>query len=117
MSTGKFVDAIYETDAGTDVSIRVQPETITAWNPVGAGTPTPGYPSAQVSQGKRALGINARTARFKWAAAPGGGYDPNGIITLPIFTKAAYDNLVKGIDYAYGTTGLNLVGKTAETIK
>lgn len=117
MSTGKFVDSVYETDAGTDVSIRVQPETITAWNPASVGTPAAGLPSAAVSKGKRSLGINARTARFKWAAAPGGGYDPNGIITLPIFTKDAFDGLQKNVDYPYGTTGLNLVGKTAETIK
>ena len=117
MSSGAFQDGKYVDDLGVVHPIRVQPETITAWNANGAGTITAGTPSAQVSQSKRALGVNARTARFKWAATPPAGYLANSIIAVPILTKTAFDALVKGVDYPYLGTGLNLVGKTNESIK
>jgi len=117
MSSGNFTDAKYVDEFSVVHPIRIQPETITAWNPNGAGTIVPGTPSAQVSQSHRALGVNARLCRFKWVGTPPAGYATNAIITLPILTKAAYDNLVKGVDYPYLGTGLNLVGKTPETIK
>lgn len=117
MSAGAFQDGIYVTDAGTAVNIRVQPETITPFNANGTGTIAAGMPSAQASQSKRALGINARTARFKWSGTPPTGYLANSTISLPILTKAAFDALVKNTAYAYLGGTLNLVGKTNESIK
>lgn len=117
MSSGDFIDSIYENDLGNPFSIRVQLETITTWNPAGTGTLTAGNPSAQVSGGGRSIGVNARLARFTWSGAPPTGYSANGVITVPILTKDAYDALVKNTNYAYQGGTLNLVGKTPETIR
>jgi len=70
-----------------------------------------------VSKGRRAIGINARIARFRWKNVVPDGYEPNGIITLPILTKTAFDALAKQTDYAYQGSPLNLVGKSGETIR
>lgn len=117
MSQGKFQDAVYVDDLGNAHSIRIQPETINPWNTNGAGTIAPGTPSAKVSSSKRSIGVNARTARFKWVGTPPAGYDANGILQFPILTKAKFDALVKNLDYPYLTSGLNLVGKTNESIR
>lgn len=117
MSAGKFIDSVYSTDSGTMVPIRIQPETVTAWNPVAAGPVQAGLPSAAIGKGRRELGINARLARFKWKGAVPDGYDPNGIITVPILTLTALNNLVKNTDYQYLGNTVNLVGKTKEAIR
>lgn len=117
MSAGAFIDAIYLTDTGTATTIRVQPETVTTWNPEGAGTIAAGTPSAQSSQSKRSIGINARTASFKFTGAAPAGYLTGGTIKLPILTKEAFDVLVKATSYAYLGGTLNLVGKSPEVIK
>lgn len=117
MSSGAFIDAIYLTDFALPTSIRVQPETITTWNAEGAGTIAPGTPSAQSSQSKKSIGINARTASFKFTGTAPTGYLTGGTIKLPILTKEAWDALVKNTSYAYLGGTLNLVGKSAEVIK
>jgi len=117
MSGGPFLDAIYETNAGNPYAIRVQPETITAWNTNGTGPVPAGQPSAQVSKGRRSIGVNARLARFEWTGAVPDGYDPNGIITLPILTQDDWEALVKNQNYAYLGSTMQLVGKTAEAIR
>lgn len=117
MSAGKFIDSKYQTDGDTVVPIRIQPETVTTWNPVPAAAVAAGYPSAAVSKGRREVGIQARLARFKWKGAVPEGYDPNGILTIPILTLAALNNLVKNTDYTYLGNTVNLVGKTKETIR
>ena len=117
MSAGAFNDGIYVTNGGLVTTARIQPETITTWNPAGVGPVLPGQPSAQVSRSQRSIGINARKARFKWNGAPPAGYLANSVITLPILTKAAFDALVKATAYAYLGGTLNLVGKTDEKIR
>lgn len=117
MSAGKFTDTTYVTTGGVVTTIRVQPETITAWNPVGVGPVQPGLPSARVSGGIRRIGINARHARFRWKGAVPDTYDPAGIITVPILTEAAFTALVKNTDYAYLGQPLRLVGKSSERIR
>lgn len=117
MSAGAFTDSIYQLDDGTPVNIRVQPETIAnAWNTAGTGTPTIAV-SARAGGGRRRVGINARVARFRWAATVPDGYDPAGVISLPILTKAKFDALVKNVDYPYLGSGLNLIGKTNESVR
>lgn len=117
MSAGAYIDSIYENDLGNGFAIRVQPETVTVWNPAGAAALVPGNPSAQVSSGGRSIGVNARLARFSWVGVAPTGYSQDGVITVPILTKAAYDALVKNTPYPYLGGQLNLVGKTAETIR
>lgn len=120
MSAGKFVDQTYSTDGGLLCPIRVQPETVTAWNILPVGAVAPGTPSARATGGRNKAGINARIARFRWSGSPPAaptGYDPNGIITLPILTNAAFQTLVKNTSYAYLGAALNLVGKTSEKVR
>jgi len=117
MSAGAFVDATYLSDLGTAFPIRVQPETIATWNAEGAGVIAAGMPSAQSSQSKRSLGVNARTATFRFTGTPPTGYLTSGTIKLPILTLEAWRALVRNTAYAYLGGTLNLVGKTAEVIK
>jgi hypothetical protein len=117
MSSGVFSDNIYVADNGVAFTIRTQVETAAAWNPNGTGAPVAGNPSAQVSKGKRSIGVNARMARFKWSGTPPAAYKQDGIIALPILTQAAYTALVKNTNYAYLGGTLNLVGKTPEFIR
>lgn len=119
MSAGAFIDSFYEAsddNGGETWQIRVQPETVTAWNPAATG-PALANVSVNVGGSRRRNGIHARTARFRWQGAPPSGYLANGIITLPILTSAAYSALVKGTDYAYLAGNLRLVGKSPETFR
>lgn len=117
MSAGAFTDNAYTTDGGITVAIRTQPETVNPWNPAVNAAITPGLPSAQVGKGRNTIGINARIARFEWFTGVPANYDPNGVITLPIFTQTAFQALVKKTDYAYQGGTLRLVGKTSEKIR
>lgn len=118
MSAGEFVKRRYELDNGDVVQIRVQPSTVTTWNPQ-ATSSTLLHPdlTATVSQGKRTAGINARTARFEWASGVPSGYDPNGIITLPILTASAFDDLTSQETYSYRGGTIRPIGKTKETVR
>jgi len=119
MSAGPFTDTFYEAsedNGGETWNIRVQPETITAWNPAATG-PALADVSVNVSGSRRRNGIHARMARFRWQGAPPAGYAANSIIQLPILTAAAYSALVKNTDYAYLAGNLRLVGKSPERFR
>lgn len=121
MSTGVFTTARYTTDDGNIVPIRVQPETLTAVlgtaNAGATAEPTPGFPSAQVSQSRRALGINARTVSIKFeAGSEPAGYAPGSILRVPVMTKARYDALSKGSTVTYQTATGSVAGKSPEKI-
>lgn len=120
MSNGAFTDAIYETDAGNFVRIRVQPETIAATdgtnaNAQGAGPLTAGFPSAFATNSRRRFGINGRTVRVKWTTAPT-GYDDDfaEIVVLTPATFLAWQPNVS-ITYAGGTG--TIVLRSGEVIK
>jgi len=116
MSAGRFTFGVYLSDGAVAYPFQFQAETITTWNPAATGTPAANTPSAVVSRGRRSRGVNARVARFRWTGSVPDGYEPSGIIRLPIFTKTAWDALQKATDYAYLGSNLNLVGKTPESI-
>ena len=65
MSSGAFTIAGYQTDNSDIVPILVQPETLLATlgtpNASAGATFAAGFPSAQVSKGKRSIGITGRT--------------------------------------------------------
>lgn len=114
MSAGRYNrTAKYEDENGNIRPIRVQPETIAAWNPEPAGSSSGLY--VKVGGGKRKLGTHARIARFEWKGAPPTGYDDRGTIALPILTSAAFLGLTFETDYAYLGGTLNLVGRTPES--
>lgn len=124
MSNGPFEISSYACQAtGTNHPIRVQPETLAIQlggtanaKPAGATV----LPSAQVSQSRRALGINARTITFKFAegAAPE-GYKELSPITVPwLQNNAAFTGAVPGVTVvtAYGQSAI-LVSTTPEKVR
>lgn len=113
MSAGRFnKTAKYETLEATVRPIKVQPETITAWNPEPTGTSSGAF--VRVGGSRRKYGTTARLARFEWQGAPPAGYDIRGTIVLPILTTAAFNGLTFGTDYAYQGGALRLLGRTPE---
>lgn len=124
MSQGAFTSSRYSSDTlGTLHPIRVQPETLTITLGGVANAPAAGTavkPSAQVSQSKRAIGINARTITFKFAAgSEPDGYKPDSPITVPwLQNNTAFLDAVPGETAvtAYGSTAI-LVGTSPERVR
>lgn len=120
MATGPFTLSIYETDEGNFVPIKLQPETLaitfaSAANAAGAGPVDPGWPSADVSRSKKAIGIHARSVSVKLTAPTDPDASP-GIIRVPVPKVSVYAAIVKG---AAVTTDIGtgiVVGKSAEVI-
>lgn len=113
MSAGRFnKTAKYETANGVVRPVKVQPETITVWNPEPAGTSEGAF--VRVGGSRRGYGTTARLCRFEWQGAPPAGYDARGTITLPILTAAAFNGLTFGTDYAYQGGTIRLLGRTSE---
>jgi hypothetical protein len=117
MSAGAFQQAVYISDSTEAFAIRVQPETIAAWNQQGTGTISPFFPSVRASGGRRKIGINARIARFRFTGTPPAGYKAGSVFALPILTPGAYLSLVKLTAYPYLGGTIELVGKTPEVIR
>lgn len=122
MSAGSFVTVNYGCIATASVHpIRVQPETLDAQiggvaNAAPPGTPI--LPSAQVSQSKRAIGINARTVTLKFpeGGAPA-GYKEESPITIPwLDQNAAFTGAFRGQAANYLGTAAVVVGTSAEKV-
>lgn len=121
MSSGPFLRSFYTTDLGTVVRIRVQPETIalvieTVANTPPAGPAAAGYPSAQVSQSNRALGINARKVNLVYAAGASGDL-PGLPISLPWMDPTTFDAIPLGGTGTYLTEPVEVVSKAGESIR
>ena len=121
MSAGAFVNSFYESnELGSVHPIRVQPETLALElggeaNDAPDGAAAIG-PSAQVSRGKRALGINARTVTVRLTAALT-GYAAGSTITLPWLDPATYDGITKKVTTGtYLGTACLCVGKGPEQV-
>lgn len=123
MSAGPFQIVNYGSNKLSTVHpIRIQPETLTLTigatsnsAPIGSAV----LPSAQVSQGKRKKGLNARTVTFKFApgAAPI-GYKPESPITLPwLQNNAAFNETFAGQTGSYQTNDIVIVGTSSETAR
>lgn len=117
MSAGQFTLAKYQSDAGRTYNIRVQPETQAFSGQAGViAAAVSEEPSAIAKGSRRGFGVNARSVRVRFTAAPPAGYAPDQILTIPIFTLAAYAALTKGEEITYlGVAGI-VVGKTPEYI-
>ena len=126
MSSGAFIDTVYESRAGLFFPMRVQPETLTLTlnsvvNDAPTGTAGLGLPSASVSRGRKSNGVNARLVRIR---TPNTGGDPNyvplGVIALPVPDPVSFDAFGKGQTGTYSINGSDIavefVGKTPETI-
>lgn len=120
MSSGAFTIAGYETDNGDIVPIQVQPETLTAVlgsaNASAGAAFAAGFPSAQVSKGKRAIGINARTVSIRLDAALA-GYLENSILRIPVTTQTRWAGLSRGTAVTYLGAAGKVVGKSPESIR
>jgi hypothetical protein len=122
MSAGAFTDSFYSSnELGSVHPIRVQPETIALTLGGQANTAPDGtaavLPSAQVSRGKRAIGINARTVSVRLTAALS-GYKAGSVITVPWLSDTTFAALKpKATTGTYLATACIVVGKRAETVK
>lgn len=120
MSSGPFTLTFYETDLSNIATIRVQPETLgltigtTANDPV-SGPSTAGFPSAQTSQSRRALGVNARRVRCVYQAGATTG-TPGLSITLPWLNPATFATISEGETGTYNGDPIQLRTKTGEEI-
>lgn len=111
MSQGAFEIGRYSCTATGDIHpIRVQPETkaltvngVTNAYPAGeANSPI----SAQISQSRRALGINARSVTIKFPTTAPTGYKVGEPIRLPWFQAFPTPAFIKGQSVTYqGGTG------------
>lgn len=120
MSAGSFVDSTYEMNDGNIVAIRVQPETLTldidGANAPPIGAVSIGDLSAKVSGSKRAKGVNARTVTVEFTSTVPDGYEPGGIIRLPILTPAQFVSINKRQAGTYLGNPIRVAGKSAETV-
>lgn len=125
MSAGSFVNATYEADYGAGTAIhpiRVQPETIDATagsTGNGSGGAATNPISAQVSAGKRRLGLHARTVRLKLApeTTPPANYSLNSVTVIPCLNKAfATAVATKGTGVTYLETAWVSAGFSAERV-
>jgi hypothetical protein len=124
MSAGVFQTVLYSSNVtGTIHPIRVQPETLSlslGGTANAAATGTAILPSAQVSKGKRSIGINARTVTVKFATGnEPDGYKPNSPITVPwLQNNAAFINAVPNVTVVtYLSETAILVGKSPEFVR
>lgn len=123
MSQGAFINSFYNSNkTGLVHPIRVQPETL-ALTVGGTANAAPAGPaaspiSAQVSQGKRSKGLNARTVTMKFTPAAPAGYKIDSPITLPwLNSVTVFDAFAAGAAVTYqGGSGV-LVGTSSETAK
>lgn len=120
MSSGEFSNSKYQTNEGNIVPIKLQPETLTLTiagtaNAAPAGAVEAGWPSADVSRSKRAIGIHCRTISVK-VTDPAEGYVDNGLVRVPIMTATVWNGAVKGaaVVGAFGTG--EVAGKQPEVI-
>lgn len=122
MSSGAFVDSFYESnELSTIHPIRVQQETIDLVlggqaNTAPAGT-TAILPSAQVSRGKRSIGINARTVTIEFTATKA-GYLAGSKITLPWLGKTTFAAIKPKVTVGtYQEVACKVTGKSGESVR
>lgn len=115
MSSGQFERSFYQLDNGEVARARVQPETLAGFNPPAVGPATVAG-SARMGGGRRRFGINARFITAVWSGGAPTGYDPNGVLRIPIVTPAAYNQINLGDVVTYLGSSIEVIGKTGEKI-
>jgi hypothetical protein len=121
MSAGAFENSFYtSTDLGTVHPIRIQPETkgLTLGgvaNDAPDGTAAI-LPSAVVSKGTKAFGINARTVSIQLTAALT-GYKAGSVIRVPWLEDSTFAAIAPKVTTGtYLATACKVVGKRAEKV-
>jgi len=114
MSSGAFTDVLYELDTVTGaLPGKVQPETITTFNPTATATVISGVGRIKLSAGRREYGVSPRTVSGVWTTPPA-GYKAGGTVRLPIFTKAAFSDIDFNDSLTYLGGTFRVTGKNPE---
>lgn len=120
MSSGAFTRSKYEADDGTILAIRVQPETLLA-NIGGANTAPAGavngLGSAKARGGRREIGVKARRVTVAFTATVPDNYKEGTLLQIPILTKTLYDSIGVNATGTYLGQPVEVVGKTAESVR
>lgn len=126
MSAGAITKTVYESGNGLFFPVKVQPETLTftlngVANTAPANSPGVGLPSASVSHGRRAHGVNCRLIRFKITGTLPPGYKAESPLTLPVLQASVYAQYDRNQTGTYTLNGIDYtveyIGKTPETVK
>lgn len=117
---GVFTLSKYETDNGDVVPIKLQPETLTATlggaaNAAPTGAYSLGFPSADVSRSKKAIGIHARTVSVK-ITTPAADYAGNGLVRIAVPNPTVYNGVSKGDAVTCEAGSGTVAGKSPEFI-
>lgn len=120
MSAGVFSRSKYETNAGTILNARVQPETLAA--NIGAVNAAPagavnGLGSAKMRGGSREIGVKARRVTVAFTGAVPDGYKPNSVVSIPIMTPAVYNGISVGTTGTYLGVAVVVIGTRAESVR
>lgn len=120
MSSGPFSIVSYQSDSGVVHPVRVQPETITETNPVGAARTSEQYFYATSS--RRRFGSFARfiTIGLKvGVVAEGGGpfAEAKVYAHIVVFTEDVYKLMKVGDDFVYQGKSFQIVTKHPERVK
>jgi hypothetical protein len=125
MSAGKFSRSKYQASYNTSAihPIRIQPETA-LMSKVGSPGTTNAAPtgsitneiSAQVSAGKRQLGLKPRKFVLELVGDPPDNYEEGSRVTLPILTESFFTGVAKGDTVSYLGTTWQVVSKNVEDI-
>lgn len=117
MSAGAFNFTKYETDDGSIVNIRAQPETLAAQlngtanaAPSGSATVTGLFPLNM--GGRRRKPFSARHVVLKWSGTPPTGYSATSLVRIPVLTKATYAGFGIGDSATYLGAAATIVGKS-----
>lgn len=120
MSAGAFTNSKYESNSGSIYRIRVQPETAAATIGGTANTAPAGAidqeVSAQVSGGKRSIGMNARTISLSFTGSLPTGY-AGPSVRIPVLQSATYDawTATAGQTGTYLGVAVEVLGQSPET--
>lgn len=115
---GTFSQGYYTDDLGKYYNCRYQSATVIA-----DVNPQPSDPDegtviqlipASLRGPKNRFGLRARYISAVWNADPPAGYAPNIPFSIPIFTKVAYGNIVKGKTFQYRGAEALVVGLNNE---
>lgn len=124
MSTGAFVEAVYE--SGKPVPnlhpIRVQPETLTltidgAANSTAAADPTSELRAFSSSRNRRGA-VNARKVGLEITASGDNGYEVGSVVYVPVMTAATLSDYLfpAGKTGTYNGASVRVIGSSPERI-
>lgn len=115
MSQGSFIRARYASNAGVVHAIRVQPETVTSWNPQASGEVN-GKGTVKATPSRRKKGLFARYVVLSRKVGTDDGPFTGGTIQvrIPIFTVTAWTGITEGSELEYQGVEFTVASKGEE---